>query len=151
MNTSRGRVIRLQRQSRCKGIIVAARDHVPETDDVPDTEYVDADTDDADADTDDDAGPCEGIVVRAKTQGCFRVHKHRSIARWLAGSQVIHRLCLLSIDRSPTGPFFFAIYVSSEAPLCVFARTTMSSQGPASSSVSASASSVSGTSYVSVT
>ena len=42
-------------------------------------------------------------------------------------------------------------YVSSEAPLCVFARTTMSSQGPASSSVSASASSVSGTSYVSVT
>ena len=27
-------------------------------------------------------------------------------------------------------------YVSSEAPLCVFARTTMSSQGPASSSVS---------------
>ena len=32
--------------------------------------------------------------------------------------------------------------MSSEAPLCVFARTTMSSQGPASSSVSASASSV---------
>ena len=39
---------------------MAARVHVPDTYDVPDT-------DDADADTDDDAGPCEDIVVLAKT------------------------------------------------------------------------------------
>ena len=37
-----------------------ARVHVTDTYDVPDT-------DDADADTDDDAGPCEDIVVLAKT------------------------------------------------------------------------------------
>ena len=37
-----------------------ARIHVTDTYDVPDT-------DDADADTDDDAGPCEDIVVLAKT------------------------------------------------------------------------------------
>ena len=36
------------------------RVHVTDTYDVPDT-------DDADADTDDDAGPCEDIVVLAKT------------------------------------------------------------------------------------
>ena len=42
------------------GATVAARVHVPDTYDVPDT-------DDADADTDDDAGPCEDIVVLAKT------------------------------------------------------------------------------------
>ena len=40
---------------------MAARVHVTDTYDVPDT-------DDADADTDDDAGPCEDIVVLAKTQ-----------------------------------------------------------------------------------
>mgnify|MGYP005732301893 FL=1 len=39
---------------------MAARVHVTDTYDVPDT-------DDADADTDDDAGPCEDIVVLAKT------------------------------------------------------------------------------------
>ena len=39
---------------------MAARGHVTDTYDVPDT-------DDADADTDDDAGPCEDIVVLAKT------------------------------------------------------------------------------------
>ena len=48
---------------------MAARVHVPDTDGVPDTDDadVDADTDYADADTDDDAGPCEDIVVLAKT------------------------------------------------------------------------------------
>ena len=60
MNTSRGSVIRSQRQSRCDGATVAARVHVTDTYDVPDT-------DDADADTDDDAGACEDIVVLAKT------------------------------------------------------------------------------------
>ena len=39
---------------------MAARVHVTDTYDVPDT-------DDADADTDDDAGPCEDIVVLPKT------------------------------------------------------------------------------------
>ena len=39
---------------------MAARVHVTDTYDVPDTH-------DADADTDDDAGPCEDIVVLAKT------------------------------------------------------------------------------------
>ena len=39
---------------------MAARVHVTDTYDVPDA-------DDADADTDDDAGPCEDIVVLAKT------------------------------------------------------------------------------------
>ena len=39
---------------------MAARVHVTDTYDVPNT-------DDADADTDDDAGPCEDIVVPAKT------------------------------------------------------------------------------------
>ena len=39
---------------------MAARVHVTDTYDFPDT-------DDADADTDDDAGPCEDIVVLAKT------------------------------------------------------------------------------------
>ena len=47
MSTSRGSVIRSQRQSRCDGATVAARVHV--------------------LDTDDDAGPCEDIVVLAKT------------------------------------------------------------------------------------
>ena len=55
-----GSVIRSQRQSRCDRATVAARVHVTDTYDVPDT-------DDADADTDDDAGPCEDIVVLAKT------------------------------------------------------------------------------------
>ena len=39
---------------------MAVRVHVTDTYDLPDT-------DDADADTDDDAGPCEDIVVLAKT------------------------------------------------------------------------------------
>ena len=39
---------------------MAARVHVIDTYDVPDT-------DDADADTDDDAGPCEDILVLVKT------------------------------------------------------------------------------------
>ena len=39
---------------------MAVRVHVTDTYDVPDT-------DDADADTDDDAGPCEDIIVLAKT------------------------------------------------------------------------------------
>merc|ERR1712115_701679 len=52
MNTSGGNVIRSQRQSRCDGATVAARVHVTDTYDVPDT---------------DDAGPCEDIVVLAKT------------------------------------------------------------------------------------
>ena len=40
---------------------MAARVHVTDTYDVPDTDDADADTDD------DDAGPCEDIVVLAKT------------------------------------------------------------------------------------
>ena len=49
------------RLCRCDRITLPpARVHVTDTDDVPDT-------DDADADTDDDAGPCEDIVVLAKT------------------------------------------------------------------------------------
>ena len=44
-------------KSGCDGVIVAARVHV----------HV-LDTDDAVADADDDAGPCEDIVVFAKTQ-----------------------------------------------------------------------------------
>ena len=49
------------RLCRCDRITLPpARVHVKNTYDVPDT-------DDADADTDDDAGPCEDIVVLAKT------------------------------------------------------------------------------------
>ncbi len=40
---------------------MAARVHTPDTDDVQDTDYADADTHDSDADKDDDAGPCEDI------------------------------------------------------------------------------------------
>ena len=47
---------------------MAARVHVPDTYDVPDIDEADADTDDADADTDYDAGPCEYIVILAKTR-----------------------------------------------------------------------------------
>ena len=46
-------LFRLQRQSRCNGVIVTVRVHVPDTYDA------DADTDDVDADTSDDAGPYE--------------------------------------------------------------------------------------------
>jgi len=41
---------------------VAARVHVPDTYDVPETNDADADTDDAH-----DAGPCEDVVVLART------------------------------------------------------------------------------------
>ena len=79
-------MFRSQRRSRCGGVIVAARVHVPNRYDVPDTC-----TDDADADADDDVGPCEDIVVLAKTHSGASEDTYwwvRNHSTWSGGSRV---------------------------------------------------------------